>query len=221
MTSVLRAARSQSSRSVGQATHGLSDRDQRPHPGGGDPEDSRLQASGSSGVRRVPGCERRRSTRSRVSSSSRRSRSRPRIGSVPSDRSGATAVLKNLLEGAATISIRSTRTPGRRSDSAALRIAGVRSRESPTAGERSGRAPEAGPVDGTGDFGLPSPAGYQQVERDRASSLLVHLAEPARPAVAHPCGQRQSHPGHANHDGPRGPLRAERSHPSQGREARG
>src|SRR3972149_8278826 len=81
--------------------------------------------------------------------------------------------------------------------------------------------PEAGHADGAGPFGLSSPTGDEQVEQDRASSVLVHLAELARSALAHPCGHRRPDLEYQDEDRTQGPLRAGQSQVPQGREAHG
>src|SRR5512135_2212732 len=62
------------------------------------------------------------------------------------------------------------------------------------------RAPGFGERVGIEDLGVSLPAGYQQVEQDRASALLVHQPELARQAAGQPRGDRQPDRGDNDND---------------------
>jgi hypothetical protein len=63
----------------------------------------------------------------------------------------------------------------------------------------------------------PGHPGDQQVEQDRAPSILVHIAKLAGQTVGQLSGHRQSDLGHHHLDRSRGPLRTGRQYISQGR----
>src|SRR5579864_768827 len=77
-------------------------------------------------------------------------------------------------------------------------------------------AAETGPRNRAGDFGLSLPAGYEQVEQDRTSAVLLHQPELAGQAADQPRSHHQPDSSHYHGRRPGGEKQAGHQHLSGG-----